>query len=127
MGMHPHILRRPNIWGCIPIYQGSPTYVYNLPDVDAKDASLLGCPRIWECIHLEVHASTYTGVFQYMGMHPHVLGHPTPSYVYNLPKTIVRIPLRFLYMGMHSHILRYPRMCGCIPIYWGIPANGEAC
>jgi hypothetical protein len=67
LGMHCHILGRPNIWERIPIYWSTP---------------IVGYPHVWECIPTcwSIPACgnpfPYTGVPQYMGMHPHVFGSP---------------------------------------------------
>jgi hypothetical protein len=66
-------------------------------------------------------ASPNTGVPQHMGMHPHMLGHP--SIWEFIPIHDTAVPL---YMGMHLHIVGYPSNWGCITICWGTPEYGNA-
>ena len=72
MGDYVHI--NPPIWGCVPIYPGTP-YVgmypctLRYPVIRERIPMYLGAPAFGNML-------LYTGVAQYVRLYPHTLGYP---------------------------------------------------
>jgi hypothetical protein len=108
MGMHPHIIGHPNIWGCILIYWDTPVYgdaspCARVPQYIRMHSQTMGHPNMWGCILIYWDTPR---VPQYMGVRPHIVGHPS---IWEC------IPI-------YSNTLS---IWGCIPTYWDTSIFGD--
>ena len=136
VGMHPRVPGYPSIYGCMPIWWGTPVNGNAFPYVGipihvGMSSHIQRNLIIWGCLpmYLSTHgnASPCTGMPQYMDMHSHMLGY---SNIWELMVICCDIPTckdAFPYtrvpqfMGMHPHLLEYT--WACIPVCTGYPIS----